>query len=140
MSIRDSLPGVQYFTGQVLPIDEVVAAGHEVGALVGFDLAHAVGNIALDIHDWGVDFDVYFDSLFGCTLIGLRIPFGSFAGSLSDPFWFHLASFSQPLAHFSSTLGTIPLYFAPLGTLWAPFGHFGISWDSQRCQNEANAS
>ena len=53
------LPGVQYFTGQGLPIDEVVAAGHEVGALVGFDLAHAVGNIELDIHDWGVDFAVW---------------------------------------------------------------------------------
>ncbi|MEM9133187.1 MAG: kynureninase [Actinomycetota bacterium] len=50
------LPGVQYYTGQVLPMADLVAAGHEVGAVVGFDLAHAAGNIELDLHDWGVDF------------------------------------------------------------------------------------
>jgi len=50
------LPGVQYYTGQVLPMQDITNAGHEVGALVGFDLAHAAGNIQLDLHDWGVDF------------------------------------------------------------------------------------
>ncbi len=50
------LPGVQYYTGQVLPMAEIVQASHEVGAMVGFDLAHAVGNIELSLHDWGVDF------------------------------------------------------------------------------------
>ncbi len=50
------LPGVQYYTGQVLPMAEIVTAGHAVGASVGFDLAHAVGNVELDLHDWGVDF------------------------------------------------------------------------------------
>ena len=50
------LPGVQYYTGQVLPMADIVAAGHEVGATVGFDLAHAIGNIALSLHDWDVDF------------------------------------------------------------------------------------
>ena len=53
------LPGVQYYTGQVLPMADVVVAGHEVGAMVGFDLAHAIGNIELDLHDWGVDFAVW---------------------------------------------------------------------------------
>ena len=53
------LPGVQYYTGQVLPMADIVAAGHEVGALVGFDLAHAIGNIELELHDWGVDFAVW---------------------------------------------------------------------------------
>jgi kynureninase len=38
---------------------DIVAAGHEVGAVVGFDLAHAIGNIQLDLHDWGVDFAVW---------------------------------------------------------------------------------
>lgn len=50
------LPGVQYYTGQVLPMQQITEAGHAVGATVGFDLAHAVGNIELALHDWGVDF------------------------------------------------------------------------------------
>lgn len=50
------LPGVQYYTGQVLPMPEIVAAAHDVGAVVGFDLAHAAGNIVLELHDWEVDF------------------------------------------------------------------------------------
>ena len=50
------LPGVQYYTGQVLPLAEITAAAHDVGARVGFDLAHAVGNVPLALHDWNVDF------------------------------------------------------------------------------------
>ena len=53
------LPGVQYYTGQVLAMPDIVRAGHEVGAIVGFDLAHAAGNLPLDLHDWGVDFAVW---------------------------------------------------------------------------------
>lgn len=50
------LPGVQYYTGQVLPMAAITEAGHAVGAQVGFDLAHAIGNIELDLHAWDVDF------------------------------------------------------------------------------------
>ncbi len=50
------LPGVQYYTGQVFPMADITSAAHDVGARVGFDLAHAVGNIALSLHDWDVDF------------------------------------------------------------------------------------
>ena len=50
------LPGVQYYTGQVLSMAEITAAAHAAGARVGFDLAHAVGNIPLALHDWNVDF------------------------------------------------------------------------------------
>lgn len=50
------LPGVQYYTGQVLPMADITRAAHEVGAIVGFDLAHAAGNVVLDLHDWDVDF------------------------------------------------------------------------------------
>lgn len=50
------LPGVQYYTGQVLPMSEIVTAAHGIGAVVGFDLAHAIGNLELDLHDWDVDF------------------------------------------------------------------------------------
>ena len=50
------VPGVQYYTGQALPMAEITAAAHDVGARAGFDLAHAVGNIPLALHDWNVDF------------------------------------------------------------------------------------
>ncbi len=53
------LPGIQYYTGQVLDMASIVEAGHRVGATVGFDLAHAAGNIELDLHEWDVDFAVW---------------------------------------------------------------------------------
>ena len=48
--------GVNYYTGQVLAMEEITKAGHKVGAFVGWDLAHAAGNIALKLHEWQVDF------------------------------------------------------------------------------------
>jgi kynureninase len=48
--------GVQYYTGQYFNIPEITKKAHEVGAIAGFDLAHAAGNINLKLHDWDVDF------------------------------------------------------------------------------------
>jgi len=53
------LPGVQYYTGQLLPIEMITKHAHKYGITVGFDLAHAVGNVPLNLHDWGVDFAVW---------------------------------------------------------------------------------
>ena len=53
------LPGVQYYTGQVLPLAQITAAAHDVGARAGFDLAHAAGNVPLALHDWNVDFAIW---------------------------------------------------------------------------------
>ncbi len=50
------LPGVQYYTGQRFDIQRITAAAHRAGALAGFDLAHAAGNVPLQLHDWDVDF------------------------------------------------------------------------------------
>jgi kynureninase len=48
--------GVNYYTGQFFDLKKISEAAHRVGAYVGFDLAHAVGNIPLQLHDWNVDF------------------------------------------------------------------------------------
>lgn len=52
-------PGVQYRTGQAFDLAGIARIGHEVGAIVGFDLAHAVGNLELNLHDSGADFAVW---------------------------------------------------------------------------------
>ncbi|GMU82560.1 MAG: kynureninase [Planctomycetota bacterium] len=50
------LAGVNYFTGQVFDIPRITAAGQARGCVVGWDLAHAAGNIELRLHEWNVDF------------------------------------------------------------------------------------
>ncbi|KLC19246.1 kynureninase [Xanthomonas perforans] len=52
-------PGIQYRTGQAFDLAEIVRLARAQGAAVGFDLAHAVGNLPLTLHDDGVDFAVW---------------------------------------------------------------------------------
>ena len=53
------LPGVQYRTGQSFDVAAITRLGHAQGAMVGFDLAHSVGNTVLNLHDAGPDFAIW---------------------------------------------------------------------------------
>ena len=53
------LPGVQYYNGQVLDLAELCRLAREFGCVIGLDLAHAIGNVALELHEWAPDFAVW---------------------------------------------------------------------------------
>jgi kynureninase len=69
------LSGVHFFTGQALAIRRITAAAQRAGAMAGWDLAHAAGNIDLRLHDWNVDFAAW------CSYKYLNAGPGAVAGA-----------------------------------------------------------
>ncbi|GIG91955.1 kynureninase [Plantactinospora endophytica] len=136
------LGGVNYLTGELMDIPEITRAGHRAGALVGWDLAHAVGNVPLALHDWDVDFAAW------CTYKYLNSGPGSLAGAfvherhLGDPavdrfegWWgtdettrFEMAPVSRPPATVEAWLISNPpvLAMAPMRSALEIFTQVGM--------------
>jgi len=69
------LPGIQYYTGQLFNIPVITKYAQDRGLVVGWDLAHAAGNVPLRLHDWNVDFAVW------CTYKYMNAGPGAIAGA-----------------------------------------------------------
>jgi len=82
------LGGVNYYTGQAFDMQAIAEAGHKNGCVVGFDLAHAAGNLELELHDWDVDFAAW------CSYKYLNAGPGGIAGAFVHEG--HAKSFGLP--------------------------------------------
>ncbi len=102
--------GVNYYTGQYFDLKKITEAAHAVGAYAGFDLAHAVGNIPLHLHDWHVDFACW------CSYKYLNSGPGGVGGIYvhekygNDPYFFRLAGWwgNEEKTRFKMQKGFIP--------------------------------
>ena len=107
------LGNCNYLSGQCFPFEPVVRAGHQVGATVGFNLAHGSGNLKLDLHAWGVDFAVW------CSYKYLNAGPGGIAGAFIHENHLgnkHLPRFEGWWGHDKATRFQMGPQFSPLNT------------------------
>jgi kynureninase len=84
-------PAVQYATGQALPIQEITRLAHRNGCLAGFDLAHAAGNVPLQLHAWEVDFAAWCGYKYLCGGPGNGAGIYAHERYVTSPDFMHLA-------------------------------------------------
>ncbi|KAJ3300171.1 hypothetical protein HK104_003781 [Borealophlyctis nickersoniae] len=101
--------GVQYYTGQFFPLHQIAAAGRAKGCVVGFDLAHAVGNVPLRLHDWDVDFACW------CTYKYLNAGPGGIGGA-----FVHERHAKTDLQRFAGWWGTDPATKFDMANIFHP--------------------
>ncbi|KAJ3561898.1 hypothetical protein NP233_g9908 [Leucocoprinus birnbaumii] len=102
--------GVQYYTGQLFPMEIITKKAKEQGCICGWDLAHAVGNVPLKLHDWDVDFAVW------CTYKYLNSGPGGIAGLFMHEKWNSIErpKFAGWWGHELATRFKMPPTFSPI--------------------------
>jgi len=102
--------GVQYYTGQWFPMESITRRAKELGCICGWDIAHAVGNIPLRLHDWNADFAVW------CTYKYLNSSPGGIAGLFIHEKWnnIELPKFAGWWGHDLATRFEMPPTFSPI--------------------------
>ncbi|MGQ9864550.1 MAG: kynureninase [Bacteroidia bacterium] len=111
------LPGVQYYTGEVLDIGKLTALAQAGGCIVGWDLAHAVGNVAVGLYASGADFAVW------CSYKYLNAGPASIAGMYVHPkHWGKVPLLAGWWGHKLETRFSMPLTFEPISDVraWVP--------------------
>ncbi|KIM62414.1 hypothetical protein SCLCIDRAFT_9101 [Scleroderma citrinum Foug A] len=102
--------GVQYYTGQLFPMKVITRAAKEHGCLCGWDLAHAIGNVPMSLHEWDVDFAVW------CSYKYLNSGPGGIGGLFVHEKWESTKTpqFAGWWGHDPSTRFEMPPMFSPI--------------------------
>ncbi|GAA6013965.1 hypothetical protein JCM11491_003471 [Sporobolomyces phaffii] len=99
---------VQYYNGELFDMEAITKAGHAKGCIVGFDCAHAAGNVPLELHDWGVDFACW------CSYKYLNSGPGGIAGLYVHERWEDRKRLAGWWGHSKETRFDMPTEYSPL--------------------------